>query len=1280
MKKAATRLIIALWLMAVILSPVSALFADTKETEEKSPAPAELHQMTNEALIKQAEALLNEASDKFLAQLRNVTKSEIFLDQARQKTRTSEMPGEKPPVSDDTTPAEAVTIRVEHAKKRLDAFNRGTELIQAEKKLLDKYIEKIETAKTEARSFADTIGKADLFSLEITLRANDGSMSHDMIPESFNEQILETLKQKLSVRQEELDQKSDAARKTLEQIVLRTKDAKNAVTEAEAVHASAKNEKNRESKRQTLEQEYLEETPERLLAQISELREEQLWLDSALNLSVRRFDKHQENVDQIQDELERMPQPDASKLMEIGPEKAQKAGELVEKITVYHGKRIEKLKILNIALISLIKQGESLTGDAAVLGEHLFKMQIVAKVLEDFAGQGKIAEGAIPAGSHLQALTDEGRKLAKINSDILAAVEKAGDELTRTGADTEKSEKSREDVKVRLTNLKKAYEAAGQARKWEAELKYLTSEELVRSFQQNKENLEKNLNALQTHRKKFEETDKSVGEATQHFESLKGPLLRLALEESSEEKQNIVKRLYGLAGLELPEEKTDAKTVSATVTEKKAGASPAPDKPAPDKPAPDKPAPDKKEQKTDTEPAEKDTATSEAVLYQNMLSTRLRIIKEQNELRVELLNISNNMSRQLEQAVTILTDTGRLAQQYHASAVELKKRVGRDQIKSSQIPDGIGKALDPGLIDQLKTETAKKMNYQIYVRQNIERLGNVDETLEKTRELLEEIHQMAGKRLDILEYLDKMERDFNAKQEDISETEKKTAEQAAIRYLKSDDTFVESLHTFVRSEEIKSLNMLLQTYYLGLTEAEGRQENLKTQSKFTERLIRLAEDEKSVIAKAIPLFQKQAETMENQKEEEWIKIRMQLMPDKAEEILSGFEAKTGRSVSLPAPISEKNRQSAIEKAAELLFDKHAETSAADKWLDFFQQRLSPDGIDSEIGSYNDRIGGLNSRNAAIQRQVQYIAGHSPEDLAKLSPDEKPETKIKKLLFLKGQIGVLRADRYELAQQAFNLILVKLAVILGVAIFFSWLISRVFARIKKVSEKKPDSERNENLPFLVLIRKISMAAIWCIAFITVLDIAGFNIGTFLAGLGIGGFAIAFAVKGMLADVFGGLTIMMLKPFKVGDMIDLKGSWCIVREIGIRYSTLEDFSYNYNHIVPNAILTESQIINISSHPGFTILTNVRLSTRNSAEKIKLALELIREIVNNHPGARFIWVKHDHFDDYSFVLGMHYDIYKFKERATVETDVNAEVVRRFKENNIEFTPIPMLPPETT
>lgn len=153
-----------------------------------------------------------------------------------------------------------------------------------------------------------------------------------------------------------------------------------------------------------------------------------------------------------------------------------------------------------------------------------------------------------------------------------------------------------------------------------------------------------------------------------------------------------------------------------------------------------------------------------------------------------------------------------------------------------------------------------------------------------------------------------------------------------------------------------------------------------------------------------------------------------------------------------------------------------------------------------------------------------------------------------------------------------------------------------------------------------------------------------------------------------------------PCKVGDMIDLSGTWWIVREICPQYSRLENFSYNYDHIVPNSMLTKSEVAIISSHPGYTILTNIRLSIQNSAEKIRLGLKLIRQIIENHPGARFIWAKHDHFDDYSFVLRIHYDIYKFKERAIVETDVNTEIVAKFQENDIKFTQIPLLPPETT
>ncbi|KPA08859.1 MscS Mechanosensitive ion channel [Candidatus Magnetomorum sp. HK-1] len=116
-------------------------------------------------------------------------------------------------------------------------------------------------------------------------------------------------------------------------------------------------------------------------------------------------------------------------------------------------------------------------------------------------------------------------------------------------------------------------------------------------------------------------------------------------------------------------------------------------------------------------------------------------------------------------------------------------------------------------------------------------------------------------------------------------------------------------------------------------------------------------------------------------------------------------------------------------------------------------------------------------------------------------------------------------------------------------------------------------------------------------------------------------------------------------------------------------MEDFRYYYKIIVPNAHFVGNEIINISSHPGFAILMNIRLSLENEPEKIKLALEIIENIITNNNGARFIYIKHDHFDDYSYVLRIHYDILLFKERIKVKSDINIEIARQFHEKNIKL-----------
>lgn len=65
----------------------------------------------------------------------------------------------------------------------------------------------------------------------------------------------------------------------------------------------------------------------------------------------------------------------------------------------------------------------------------------------------------------------------------------------------------------------------------------------------------------------------------------------------------------------------------------------------------------------------------------------------------------------------------------------------------------------------------------------------------------------------------------------------------------------------------------------------------------------------------------------------------------------------------------------------------------------------------------------------------------------------------------------------------------------------------------------------------------------------------------------------------------------------------------------------------------------------------------------------MKLIEKIIQNHQHARFIWVKHDHFDGHAFVLRINYDILQFKDRAWVESDINVEIVKQFQQHDIKF-----------
>jgi len=141
--------------------------------------------------------------------------------------------------------------------------------------------------------------------------------------------------------------------------------------------------------------------------------------------------------------------------------------------------------------------------------------------------------------------------------------------------------------------------------------------------------------------------------------------------------------------------------------------------------------------------------------------------------------------------------------------------------------------------------------------------------------------------------------------------------------------------------------------------------------------------------------------------------------------------------------------------------------------------------------------------------------------------------------------------------------------------FVKVVDLVLSRLGENWAKKTKSHLDDQL--IRLGHQFSMILLWIFAFLAVLAAWGIQIGPLLAGLGIGGIAIAFALQSTLANVFGGISLILDKTIKVGDIVKLDGGESgEVYDIGIRSTSVRTWN-NEILVVPNGKLVDSKIIN-------------------------------------------------------------------------------------------------------
>lgn len=132
---------------------------------------------------------------------------------------------------------------------------------------------------------------------------------------------------------------------------------------------------------------------------------------------------------------------------------------------------------------------------------------------------------------------------------------------------------------------------------------------------------------------------------------------------------------------------------------------------------------------------------------------------------------------------------------------------------------------------------------------------------------------------------------------------------------------------------------------------------------------------------------------------------------------------------------------------------------------------------------------------------------------------------------------------------------------------------------------------------------------------VLQSFGLNVMSLLAGLGLGGLALALAAQDTAANLFGSITILVDHPFKVGDWVKIKDIEGTVEEIGFRSTRIRTF-YNSVITIPNAMMAKETIDNMGVRPFRRIRQVLGITYETPPEKIEHFCDQVRYLVKQHP----------------------------------------------------------------
>jgi len=218
-----------------------------------------------------------------------------------------------------------------------------------------------------------------------------------------------------------------------------------------------------------------------------------------------------------------------------------------------------------------------------------------------------------------------------------------------------------------------------------------------------------------------------------------------------------------------------------------------------------------------------------------------------------------------------------------------------------------------------------------------------------------------------------------------------------------------------------------------------------------------------------------------------------------------------------------------------------------------------------------------------------------------------------------------------------------------------------------TKRGKDVTSDRSLTGILAVLKV---AVWTLAIVVFLDNLGFKISAIIAGLGIGGIAIALAAQAILGDLFSYFSILFDRPFEVGDFIILDQYLGTIEHVGIKTTRIRSLG-GEQVILSNTDLTSSRVRNYKRMGKRRVVFKLGVTYQTSLEQLKVMPGIIEKIIKGVKDTTFDRAHFFSYGDFNLVFEVVYYVMSrdYNKYMDIQQEINFAIKKEFEARDIEF-----------